>query len=165
MEAVKVEIRSAEPDDYQALQLLHAQPRVIHGTMQVPWTSQEVWRKRCIERPDNIRVLVACADGGIVGCGALSIPVAARRRHVGELGLSVHDDWHRRGIGSSLLGSVLQLADCWLNLTRTELTVYTDNQPAIALYEKFGFVREGRLVRYAYRNGDYADVYAMARLR
>jgi L-phenylalanine/L-methionine N-acetyltransferase len=161
----KFEIRGAEPDDFRALQQLHAQPKVIHGTMQVPFTSQEVWRKRCAERPENMRVIVACTPAMILGCAAITVPVAVRRRHVGELGLVVHDDWQRRGIGSSLLCSILELADRWLNLTRIELTVYTDNLPAISLYEKQGFVREGKLVRYAYRDGDFVDAYAMARLR
>jgi L-phenylalanine/L-methionine N-acetyltransferase len=165
METDKLEIRSAEPDDYGALQVLHAQPKVIHGTMQLPFPSRELWRKRCIERPENMRVLVACAAGEVVGSAGITVPVAIRRRHVGELGLSVHDAWHRRGVGSQLLGSLLELADRWFNLSRVELTVYTDNLPAIALYEKFGFTREGTLARYAFRDGAYADVYAMARLR
>ncbi len=165
MDAGKLEIRSAEPDDFGALQVLHAQPKVVYGTMQVPFTSREVWRKRCIERPENMRVLVACVQGGVVGCAAVTIPLAIRRRHVGELGLVVHDAWHRRGIGAALLGSLLDLADQWLNLTRLELTVYTDNAPAIALYEKHGFVREGKFDRYAFRNGEYVDVFAMARFR
>ena len=165
MDTDKLEIRSAEPADFGALQQLHAQPQVIHGTMQVPFTSQEAWRKRCVERPENMRVIVACAGGGILGCAAITIPVAVRRRHVGELGLVVHDAWQRRGIGTALLRSLVDLADRWLNLTRIELTVYADNAPAIALYEKFGFVREGRFVQFAFRDGAYTDAYAMARLR
>ena len=165
MDAVKIEIRSAEPGDYSALQLLHAQPKVIHGTLQLPFTSQEFWRKRCIERPENMRVIVACVQDAIVGSAAISIPVPVRRRHVGELGLVVHDAWQRRGIGSMLLASLVELADRWFNLTRMELTVYTDNTQAIALYEKHGFVREGTLRAYAFRNGEFADVHAMARLR
>ena len=165
MDAQEVEIRGAEPGDYAALQVLHAQPGVIQGTLQVPLTSQEVWRKRCLEPSENVRFIVACLEGRIVGSAALAIPLAARRRHVAELGLCVHDAWLRRGVGSSLLRALLDLADRWLNLSRVELTVFTDNAPAIALYEKFGFRREGRLERYAFRNGVFADVFAMARLR
>lgn len=164
MEAIKYQIRSAEPDDYGALQALHAQARVIHGTLQLPFPSRELWRKRCAESADNMRVLVACAQQEVVGSGAVIIPASVRRRHVGELGLSVHDAWHRRGVGAALLGSLLELGERWLNLSRIELTVYTDNAPAIALYEKFGFRREGMLERYAFRDGEYADVYAMARI-
>ncbi len=165
MDAGKLIIRGAEPDDYGALQVLHAQPKVIHGTMQIPFTSQEVWRKRCIERPENFRMLVACVDKEMVGCAAIVTPVAIRRRHAGELGLCVHDAWHCRGIGSALLSAIIDLADRWLNVHRIELTVYTDNVAAIALYRKFGFVHEGRFVRWAFRNGEYADVFAMARVK
>lgn len=48
---------------------------------------------------------------------------------------------------------------------RLELTVFTDNERAIALYRKFGFEAEGTHRAYALRDGRYADVLAMARLR
>ena len=35
----------------------------------------------------------------------------------------------------------------------------------IALYEQFGFEREGTHRRYAFRNGEYVDAYSMARIR
>jgi putative acetyltransferase len=59
--------------------------------------------------------------------------------------------------------AALDLADNWLNLTRVELTVFTGNVAAVALYEKFGFEIEGTHRRYAFRNGEYVDAYAMAR--
>ncbi len=56
------------------------------------------------------------------------------------------------------------MADNWLNYTRLELTVYTDNAAALALYRKFGFEIEGTLKAYAFRDGRYIDAYTMARL-
>lgn len=160
------QIRSAEPSDYTGLQVLHAQPGVIHGTLQIPFASQDFWRQRCLEWKDNWRVLVACEGQQIIGSALLAVAAGSpRRRHVGEIGLSVHDAWQRRGVGSALMRELLGLADRWFNLSRIELTVYTDNVGAIALYEKCGFRREGRLERYAFRDGEYADVFAMARLR
>jgi L-phenylalanine/L-methionine N-acetyltransferase len=55
--------------------------------------------------------------------------------------------------------------DNWLNLTRVELSVYTDNTAGVALYKKFGFEVEGTHRRYAFRNGQYVDAYSMARIR
>jgi len=52
-----------------------------------------------------------------------------------------------------------------LNLTRLDLRVYVDNEPAIALYNKFGFEIEGTHRLFAYRNGEYVDAHVMARLR
>jgi putative acetyltransferase len=43
-----------------------------------------------------------------------------------------------------MMRAVIDLADKWLNLARIELTVFTDNEPAIALYRKFGFEIEAR---------------------
>ncbi|MBA2617412.1 MAG: GNAT family N-acetyltransferase, partial [Rubrobacter sp.] len=75
------------------------------------------------------------------------------------------DDWQGRGVGTELMRAALDLAENWLNLTRIELDVYTDNKAGIALYEKFGFEREGTHRRYAFRDGEYVDAYSMARIR
>ncbi len=79
--------------------------------------------------------------------------------------MCVHDEWQGKGIGKALMSAGLDLADKWLNLTRLELEVYTDNEPAIRLYEGFGFEREGTLRQHAFRDGHYVDSYMMARLR
>lgn len=147
------------------MQALFALPGVIRGTMQIPFSSVELWRKRMSELPENRPMLVACIDGALVGNVGLLIPQNPRRRHVGEIGLAVHDDWCGRGIGTTLLRSAIDLAERWLNLSRLELSVYVDNEPAIALYEKCGFKREGKFERYALRDGAYVDTWTMARLR
>ena len=61
--------------------------------------------------------------------------------------------------------AAIELADNWLNLTRLELEVYTDNAPALRLYEKLGFSIEGTMADFAFRDGEYVDTYVMARLR
>lgn len=87
-----------------------------------------------------------------------------RRAHVGSLGIFVHDDYQNQGIGSQLMQAAINLAENWLNLKRLELLVYTDNKSAIHLYEKYGFLIEGTLTKYAFRDGAYIDAYSMARL-
>jgi putative acetyltransferase len=79
--------------------------------------------------------------------------------------MGVHDEWQGKGVGKALMRAGLDLADKWLNLTRLELEVYTDNEPAIRLYEQFGFECEGTLRQHAFRDGSYVDSYMMARLR
>ena len=105
-------------------------------------------------------------DSEVVGSLGLTVLTRSpKRRHVGVLGMAVHDTWHGRGVGTALLNAAIKLADRWPNLKRLELTVYTDNEPAIRLYEKLGFKIEGTLSNYSLRDGDFADAYAMARLR
>ncbi len=160
-----ITIRHAEPDDYPALHEIYSQPKAVSGTLQLPLPSKEMWRKRLLEKPDNFITLVAAVDGTVVANLGLVMERNLRRRHVAHLGMAVHDRWQGQGIGSAILGEALDLADGWLNLVRVELTVFTDNEPAIRLYEKFGFKREGVLQKYAYRAGSYQDVVAMARLK
>jgi putative acetyltransferase len=161
-----VTIRRAEPTDYEAVQRIFIGPKVVWGTAQLPFPSLENWRKRLAEPPEGVFGLVACADGEVIGhLNIHTFPNHPRRRHVGKIGMAVRDDWQGQGVGTALLQAAVDLADNWLNLLRMELEVYTDNEPAVRLYQRFGFAIEGLLVRYVYRNGQYVNVYAMARFK
>jgi putative acetyltransferase len=161
-----ITIRHTEPGDYEAVQRIFTCPRVVWGTLQLPLPSVEFWRKRLAEPPEGMFSLVACAEGEVVGqLGLHTFPNHPRRRHVGQIGMAVRDDWQGKGVGTALMQAAVDLADKWLNLTRLELEVFTDNAPAIRLYEKFGFAIEGTLVRFALRDGQFVDTYTMARLR
>jgi putative acetyltransferase len=163
---MEIVIRHAEPDDYQALHRIFSGSRVIEGTLQLPLPSAEMWRKRLSERPEDTYALVACVEGEVVGdLGLETYPTLWRRRHVGQIGMAVRDDWQGKGVGAALMEAALDLADNWLNLSRIELHVYTDNRAGIALYEKFGFEIEGTHRRYAFKGGEYVDAYSMARVR
>lgn len=161
-----ITIRRTEPSDYEAVRRIYAAPKVIWGTLQMPFPSAEQWRKRLAEPPEGFFGLVAEVEQEIVGhLGLHTFPNRPRRRHVGQIGMAVRDDFQGQGVGTALLQAAVELADKWLNLTRLELEVYIDNEPAIRLYEKFGFTMEGTLVQYAFRDGHYVDTYMMARLR
>ena len=136
------------------------------GTLQLPFASAERWRKRLAEPAEGVFSLVACVDNDVVGqLGLHTFPNAPRRRHAAQIGMAVRDDWQGKGVGTALMQAAVDLAENWLNLTRLELEVYTDNEPAIRLYQKFGFVIEGTLVRFAFRDGQYVDAYTMARVQ
>ncbi len=61
--------------------------------------------------------------------------------------------------------ALIDAADNWLNLSRLELTVFTDNEPALKLYQNLGFVIEGTHKKFAFRDGEYIDAHTMARVR
>ena len=158
-------VRRTEPDDAEGLCRVFSGPRAVEGTLQLPLPSVEEWRGRVSGLPAHDHSLVACVDGEVVGGLALeTYPTTWRRRHAAEIGMAVRDDWRGKGVGTALLRAALDLADNWLGLTRIELSVYTDNAAAVALYEKFGFEIEGTHRRFAFRNGRYVDAYSMARV-
>lgn len=160
-----IHIRRASPGDAEAIMAAFATPRAMAGTLQLPYPSVEVWRKRITDQGPEDYMLVAEVKGEVVGNLGLHPAGRARRRHAASVGMSVRDDMQRKGVGTALLRAAIEIADHWLNYTRLELTVYTDNIAAVTLYRKFGFVVEGTLQGFAFRNGRYVDAYAMARLR
>lgn len=163
---MNITIRAAEPADYEAMRETTSQPKAIRGTMQLPFPSAEMWKKRLLAYPEGDHLLVAEVDGKVVGNISLhAAGKAARRRHAAAVGMIVHDAHHGKGVGSALLAAALDLADNWLQYSRVELTVFSDNEAAVALYKKFGFEIEGTFKQYVFRDGVLADVYAMARLK
>ena len=160
-----IRIRRAEPEDYAAVQAIYAAPRAQAGTLQLPFPSLDLWRQRMQAVDPNAHLLLACAGDDVVGQLGLYVSANPRRRHVGELGMGVRDDWQGRGVGGALLSAAIDLADRWLQLRRLELQVYADNPAGIALYRRHGFTEEGRHRAYAFRDGEFVDALAMARVR
>ena len=157
-------IRAREPGDWQEMAALLELPKVRWGTLRLPFARRDDWRRIMENPPDAMTGIVALLDGRLIGSADVT-QGKGRRSHTGHVGLSVHDDFHGRGIGTVLLAALIDAADNWLNLKRLELTVYVDNEPAIRLYRKFGFEVEGTRRSDAFRDGRYVDSLAMARLR
>jgi putative acetyltransferase len=159
-------VRHALPADAEAVARIFAGPRAIRGTLQLPYPTAEKWRKRLEDGPGaGIYSLVACHGDEPVGIiGLHTHPNEPRIRHVGRMGMAVRDDWQGRGVGTALVQAALNLADDWLAVSRVELDVFIDNEPAIRLYRKFGFETEGTRRRAALREGRLVDVMLMARL-
>ncbi len=159
-----IHIRRAEVSDAAQLQRVFASGGTYAGTLQLPHPTTEIWQERLEKADPNDTRLVAIYDGVVVGMASLHMEKKQRRSHVASLGMGVADSFSGRGIGTALLTELLNLSDNWLNLLRLELTVFCDNTAAIHLYKKFGFEKEGTMRAYAFRNGQYVDSYAMARL-
>jgi putative acetyltransferase len=166
MSEPSLQIRRAEPSDAEAVYEIYQNPRAIWGTFQLPYPSLEEWKKRLSQPPEGAYILVAVAGAKAIGMlGLHTTPSQPRRRHAATVGMAVHDGWHGRGVGTALMRAAIDLADHWLNLHRLELEVYTDNEAAVRLYERHGFIIEGTLREFAFRDGAYVDAFSMARLR
>ena len=114
----KVTVRRASTDDAEAFCAMFAQPRAMAGTLQLPYPSAEHWRKRIADLSPDDFLLVAEVDGEVVGNCGLHAAGRGRRRHVASVGMSVHDDWQGRGVGTALLAAAIDIADNWLNYHR-----------------------------------------------
>lgn len=165
---MSVTIRRASQKDAAAYARIMGDPAVYPGLLQMPYADEETWRTRLAEgtAPGKTDLLLVAERGGeVVGSAGLHpTGPALRRRHAMFLGISVASAMQGQGVGSALMAALVDYADRWAQVLRLELTVFTDNAPAIALYRRFGFQIEGTHRAYALRDGAYADVHAMARL-
>lgn len=109
---------------------------------------------------DNALFLVADVGGEMVGVLTFRAGTRERMRHIGELGMSVIRDYWGQGIGKALLQALIDWAPS-AGVTKLVLRVRSDNQRAIALYRRVGFVTEGVQSRGMQISGRYHDLEFM----
>ena len=114
---------------------------------------------------DNQITLLAFLNDKIAGIVNITADQRKRVRHIGDLFIVIGKKYWNNGLGSLLLEEVIEWVQASGILRRLQLTVQTRNQAAVYLYQKHGFVIEGRQERGAYiEEGDFIDVYLMGRL-
>ena len=159
-------IRPAGPGDAAALVALAEEVGREDGR----WIlAAETWRSvsderrylRTVERHPDAAVFVADEDGRIAARLSLSRDPHPSSRHVADLGLMVAEQHRRRGIGRMLLDEAVAWASV-SGIRKLELHVFRWNEPAIGLYESFGFEREGYRKEHYARAGEYVDAILMA---
>jgi RimJ/RimL family protein N-acetyltransferase len=159
-------VRPAQPRDADAVAVLaravSAEPEGWLLTID-SWRSSSDERRylRALRRHPDAVVLVAELGDRIVGRLSLARDPHPASRHVADLGLMVARSHRRLGIGTALLRAAAEWAQA-NEVTKLELHVFPHNEPALRLYESFGFEREGLRKRHYRRDGEYVDAVLMA---
>ena len=158
--AAGVTVRPAREEDIDAMvDLLAAVAEEGRWIGTEAPVDRERRRRRYAEdlQRDNTVVLVADAGGQLVG----ELGLILARYGVADLGMLVAAGWRQRGVGSALLRAGIDRAR-QAGAHKIALQVWPHNRAAIALYERFGFQREGRLRRhYRRRSGELWDAIVM----
>ncbi len=85
--------------------------------------------------------------------------------HKAEISIFIIPDCQRKGIGKAALTHLMEFAFHTMNLYRLEAEVVDYNEPAKKLFEKLGFVVEGRLRSAKFFQGKYYDIIRYGILR
>ena len=117
------------------------------------------------QRPRADSVLPAEVLGAVVGCLSFDNGSYRRIAHRGSLAVSVRENWRGQGIGTAMLQALLDWAEANPLIEKIGLSVFANNVDAIRLYERLGFVEEGRQPREMKLGpGEYVDNILMYRL-
>ena len=122
--------------------------RVYRARFRSSWTDREAQ-------------VVAIEGERVVGHVYVQRELHPVTRHVATLGIAVAASHRGRGIGSVLMAEAMRWAR-ESHVDKIVLSVYPHNTAAIALYRKFGFVDEGRLVGHSRKSYGYEDEILMA---
>lgn len=159
---MKTVIRHMEQSDLPDLLEILSHRSVVENSSQVPYLSYDQVKKMWGE--PNTHALVAELENRVIGQMSLFLINKPREKHTASLAISVHPDFHGKGVGKQLMEVAIDQADNWLNLIRVELQVYSDNEKAINLYKKFGFETEGEQKFKNFKGGKYVNMLLMARI-
>ncbi len=162
-------IRPVNIGDGKGINELRRMPGVFENILGIP--SERVKRNEdhIVNMDSNTHQFVAVTKNQlgeevIIGTAGLTVYANHRLRHCASIGIMIHKDYQSKGVGTALMKALIDIADNWLMLVRVELTVFEDNEKAIALYEKLGFEKEGVKKLAAIRNGKYENEFLMARI-
>jgi RimJ/RimL family protein N-acetyltransferase len=157
-------IRPARPRDaaafLEAFRAVAAERRFVRT--EVVARSSGFYRRRFRSSYDERGAqLLAFVGGRLVGSVSVRRDDHPVTRHVATLDTFVAADHRGRGIGTALMEEAMTWARKH-GLERVELSVYPHNEAALALYRRFGFEQEGRLVRHSKKSYGYEDEILMA---
>lgn len=109
-------------------------------------------------------LLVVEIGGQIVSMSDIQCGEKIRNHHVGQIGISILPEYRGIGLGTAIMQTMIDWSTAHPIIEKLALGVWAGNAPAITLYEKMGFVEEGRKIREVkYADGRYDDCVCMYR--
>lgn len=116
------------------------------------------------EANGSIILAIRTMDGTIIGIAGYDDIIKGNQ--VATLFIGIGDKSHQgKGYGKKALNELINYGFDKLNLYRIQLNVISFNTPAINLYEKVGFQKEGTMKEFVLRNGQRYDLYMYAKLK
>ena len=125
---------------------------IENAAFSLPWSRQSFVNE--LEAPERSVFLAATENGKVVGYGGFWLIVD----EINIVTVAVTADHRKKGIGKALIEKLLELGKRKGAKIAT-LEVRVSNEPAIKLYEKFGFIRIA--IRKGYYTNNKEDAMVM----
>jgi len=163
----RLTLRLIDAQDIEQVRELHNHPETLKwlsDTHFVTKMEQESWFKKISSSLTSRRYVVElCETKDLVGVFRLDdIDIENKSAHVG---LDIAIDFRRKGIALETYEAMIPFLFEELQLNRLSLITLETNHPAISLYEKLGFMKEGTLRQAFYRETGYVNGLVYSKLR
>lgn len=163
----KVLLRGIELDDAEILRQMINDEEIEKMTMgysfPVSYHQQVKWIENLPNEKNTFRAII---DVNGVAIGTIILSDIDTRSGCAEIHIKLANSSERgKGYGTDAVSSLLQYAFDELRLNCVYCKVKEDNIASQKMFEKCGFVKEGRLRSRVYRNGRYYDFYEYSILK
>lgn len=157
-----LKMRALERSDLRFIHELNNNRNIMAYWFEEPYESydelEELYRKHIHDDAER-RFVVEDEDGIVIGLVEL-IEINYIHRSA-EFQIIIAPDHQGLGYATDMIHRALDYSFSILNLRKIYLLVAVENQIAIHLYKKSGFIEEGHLVEEYFINGGYRDVKRM----
>ena len=150
MEGNEVHFRVMEPEDEDDVE------RVEKACFSIPWSREAFWKEASNE---NTLYLLALDGKRVVGYAGCWISYEEAQ----ITNVAVLPEYRGKGIGTQLFGAVIDAVKA-KGVTAMTLEVRPSNEPALALYDRYGFKAAGRRPHYYQDDGEDAIIMWNTRL-
>ncbi|WP_299530268.1 GNAT family N-acetyltransferase [uncultured Streptomyces sp.] len=164
----RVALRAMGPGDAEALWRWNHDPEVMRWMDDTYAQTPEQVRERLTERPRNaygdLLFGVETLDDGVL-VGLVALHGAEPEKGIATLDIYLGEKtcWGQ-GLATDAMRTACRYAFEDMRLHKVTLTVVTENHAARKVYEKVGFVEEGRLRKVFRRDGAWYDMFTMGLL-
>jgi len=122
---------------------------------------QEIERIEKDNKDSNMFMIIGTVNGTIISAAQINSPLRKKIAHNSEVGISVRKEYWGKGVGTAIMGELIRHARERSTIRNIGLGVKVSNSNAIALYEKYGFVKIGVHKDYFHVDGNYDDEILM----
>lgn len=165
--SVNVSLRAIEPEDLDLLYQIENDPKLWHvGTTNVPYSRYTLHDYIATSSDDiyadrQVRLIIENADHQPVGICDI---VRFEPQHLrAEAGIVIMKPYRRQGYAEAALLQLVRYALSILHLHQLYAVVAADNEAALKLFRKAGFVCETQLQDWLFDGHNYDDAVLMQR--
>lgn len=163
MKPEPITIRLSEEKDQKYLIEWFLQPGVLKGFPLADLREVEDAARICLSYVKDKAVLTALWEGEPCGIANLYLQPYKKLAHQCLFAIIVDERYRGKGVGSKLLEELILLAKEQFRIELLHLEVYEGN-PAIRLYQRFGFKEYGRHQRFIKDEGKYITKILMQKM-
>jgi len=122
------------------------------------------WLSRVFSRQEKGEMfcLVAEVDGRVVANSEI-VKGRGYASHVGVVGIAIKKGFRDLGIGTEMMKTLVEQARR-MGVKVLTLSAFANNERAIHVYKKLGFVETGRVPRKFFKDGAYIDEVIMTKM-